>query len=166
MNISNFTLTEETKMRMNKPLSTRDKGRLRNEKLQDLAKSGRLAFITTRADLAEAVGFTYDQRDKAGYQWVMKNVQKGRIKETLTGYRDDGRAEYEYQYLGENTKPKATIKKKPVAKKKPMVLVNEAVKVAEEIKPAEVVITKGDLAICIKNADKSVIAEIIKVVLG
>ena len=151
---------------MNKPLTNREKGRLRNIKLKELADSGRLAFVKNRGDLAEAVGFTYEQRAKAGYQWVQYNIAKDVLNERFVGYGQDGKAEYEYEYLGVKPKPKATIKNKPVAKKKPMVWVDEAVKTAEETKPAEVVITKGDLAICIKNVDKSAIAEIIKAVLA
>lgn len=156
MNISNFTLTKETKEKMNRPLNNRDKGRLRKEKLEELAKSGKLAFIKNRADLAEAVGFTYEQRHKAGYQWVNYNLMKGVLKEKLTGYTDNGLAEYEYEYV--EAKPKA----KPVVKVQPVIWADEAVKMPDSVKPMTITITKGDLTIRIEHADKGVVEDIVK----
>ena len=157
MNISNFTLTKETKEKMNRPLNNRDKGRLRKEKLQELAKSGKLAFIKSRADLAEAVGFTYEQRHKAGYQWVNYNLMKGVLKEKLTGYTDNGLAEYEYEYVEE--KPKA----KPVVKaSEPVRTVNEMLEDAFKGSNMTITITKGDLTIRIEHADKGVVEDIVK----
>lgn len=141
---------------MNRPLNNRDKGRLRKEKLEELAKSGKLAFIKNRADLAEAVGFAYEQRHKAGYQWVNYNLMKGVLKEKLTGYTDNGLAEYEYEYV--EAKPK----EKPVVKVQPVIWTDEAVKMSDSIKPMTITITKGDLTIRIEHADKGVVEDIIK----
>lgn len=166
MNISNFTLTKETKEKMNRPLNNRDKGRLRKEKLEELAKSGKLAFIKNRADLAEAVGFTYEQRHKAGYQWVNYNLLKGALKEKLTGYTDNGLAEYEYEYVGDKPKVKTTkpdmSAKEPVVKVQPVIWTDEAVKMPDSIKPMTITITKGDLTIRIEHADKGVVEDIVK----
>lgn len=141
---------------MNRPLNNRDKGRLRKEKLQELASSGKLAFIKNRADLAEAVGFTYEQRHKAGYQWVNYNLMKGILKEKLTGYTDNGLAEYEYEYV--EKKPKA----KPAVKAQPVIWTDEAAKMADSIKPMTITITKGDLTIRIEHADRGVVEDIVK----
>lgn len=94
---------------MNKKLGNRKKGELRKQKLIELANSGKLAMIKSRGDLAEAVGFTYQQRNKAGYQWVKYKVDKGELKERLTGY-EDGIAVYEYEYTGAKPEVKTTKK--------------------------------------------------------
>lgn len=92
-------------MKMNQPLNGRQKGKLRIKKLRELSKNGRLQFIRTRSDLAEAIGFPYDQKMNAGYQWVLARIRKGVLKETITGYTEDGHAEYEYQFIDPDKKP-------------------------------------------------------------
>lgn len=156
MNISNFTLTKETKEKMNKPLSNKQKGALRSQKLKELAESGKLSMIKSRGDLAEAVGYPYAQRNTSGYQWIHYKVERGELIERITGYTDDGHAEYEYQYV--EAKPKA----KPVVKVQPVIWTDEAVKMSDSIKPMTITITKGDLTIRIEHADKGVVEDIVK----
>lgn len=157
MNISNFTLTKETKERMNKPLSNKQKGALRSQKLKELAESGKLAMIKTRGDLAEAVGYPYAQRNTSGYQWIHYKIERGELLERITGYTDDGHAEYEYQYV--EAKPKA----EPVVKvSEPVRTVNEMLEDAFKGSNMTITITKGDLTIRIEHADKGVVEDIVK----
>lgn len=157
MNISNFTLTKETKEKMNKPLSNKQKGALRSQKLKELAESGKLAMIKTRGDLAEAVGYPYAQRNTSGYQWIHYKIERGELLERITGYTDDGHAEYEYQYV--EAKPKA----EPVVKvSEPVRTVNEMLEDAFKGSNMTITITKGDLTIRIEHADKGVVEDIVK----
>lgn len=151
MNVSNFILTKETKEKMAKPMSNVKKGKLRAKKLQELADSGKLQFIKTRGDLAEAVGFTYDQRNKAGYQWIKYKVDKGELQERLTGYTDDGRAEYEYIY---STTPVA---KKPAAT--PVLPKKQA-----SDDSTVITITHKDTTITLEDVSVDVAIEIIKMI--
>lgn len=161
MNISNFTLTKETKEKMNKPLSNKQKGALRSQKLKELAESGKLAMIKNRGDLAEAVGYPYAQRNTSGYQWIHYKIERGELIERITGYTDDGHAEYEYQYVEPKAKPAEPVS--PVVKvSEPARTVNEMLEDAFKGSNMTITITKGDLTIRIEHADKGVVEDIIK----
>lgn len=166
MNISNFTLTKETREKMNKPLSNKQKGALRSQKLKELAESGKLAMIKTRGDLAEAVGYPYAQRNTSGYQWIHYKIERGELLERITGYTDDGHAEYEYQYVEAKPAKLDVSAKEPastVAKvSEPVRTVNEMLEDAFKGSNMTITITKGDLTIRIEHADKGVVEDIVK----
>lgn len=97
MEASKIILTKETKEKMSKGLTKNEKGRLRDKRLHELAESGKLQFIKSRRELAEAIGFPHTQSQNAGYQWVLYNIRKGKLIENIAGYTDYGTAEYEYR---------------------------------------------------------------------
>lgn len=146
---------------MNKPLSNKQKGALRSQKLKELAESGKLAMIKNRGDLAVAVGYPYSQRNTSGYQWIHYKIERGELLERITGYTDDGHAEYEYQYVEPKAKPAEPVS--PVAKvSEPVRTVNEMLEDAFKGSNMTITITKGDLTIRIEHADKGVVEDIVK----
>lgn len=92
MNVSKVTFSEEFKEKFNKNLSPQEKGRLRWERLNELDKIGALQKITSRKDIALAVGI---QNLPAGVTWVASMVKQGVLIETLTGY-NNYKPVYEY----------------------------------------------------------------------
>lgn len=96
MRASKVILSKETKEKMSKGLSNREKGKIREQRLQELADSGKLQFIRGRRELAEAVGFMNTHNNTAGYQWVVHRIKSGQLIEHIVGYTDYGTAEYEY----------------------------------------------------------------------
>lgn len=78
------------------------------EKLLALGKSGELANIHTRAELAMAVG--YDKsRLNSGCQWVLRRVKCGHIVEnSLDKDRATGRPRYSYK-LGSELPTRRTV---------------------------------------------------------
>ena len=95
MEVSRLTFTDETKKRMTKGLTKREKGRLRFERLKEAAEDGRLQRAKTRAEVAHLAGFTRGQY-KTGYSWVMNMLTRKHLFERISGMAPNGRAEYEY----------------------------------------------------------------------
>ena len=167
-------ITEDTMNKAQKKLTNRRKGELRLQRLRELSESGKLAMIKSRADLAMAVGFTYDQRFKGGSQWVVYNVKKGIIRESLVGYTNHGTAEYEYHFVEPDTIKKAPRKnaKKTVEKSEPNTLVDKiptpiitdtsASEVQVLAGPQVLTVYKGETTITLENVDKDTAVEIIK----
>jgi len=97
MEVSKITFTKETKEKMKKGLNPFQKGKLRWEKLKELDNSGRLSFIHDRGELIEAMGF--EPKSSTGYAWACNLIKRKHLTETLTGFNNQGRPEYEY-HLG------------------------------------------------------------------
>lgn len=154
MEATKLTINKETIEMANKPLTNKRRGELRMKKLEELAKSGKLAMIRNRGDLAEAVGYSYKQRSKTGYQWVHYKVKKGVLQETLVGYTN-GIPEYEYKLVGYEPIVKTTVPKT----EEPAV---------EEKHNEETVATIyiNDATIALENVSGDTIVEIIKVIKG
>lgn len=160
-------ITEDTMNKAQKKLTNRRKGELRLQRLRELSESGKLAMIKSRADLAMAVGFTYEQRFKGGSQWVVYNVKKGVIKESLVGYTNHGTAEYEYHFVDPDTIAKAPRKNakkvEPVVSELNMPIIKDQEERVEVIaQPQTLTIYKGETTITLENVDKDTAVEIIK----
>lgn len=163
MNVSNFTLTEETMNRINKPLTYQEKGALRRKKLREIAESGKIKFAKNRKELANMMGF--DPTKQGGYQWVGYNVKNGWLKETITGYTSEGYAEYEYEFIDKDKKQRVepTVRTtQPPALPKPD---KEVVPPADTDKPIVVTIYKGETTVAFENITAKMAAEIIKNIL-
>lgn len=77
-------------------ISTKRKGELRLERLNEIAKSGELQKCMTRFDVTRACGFTEKQKH-AGYAWVYSLIKNGKLIERLARCNPNGnKAEYEY----------------------------------------------------------------------
>ena len=192
MEASKITLTKETKEKMSKGLTKNEKGKLRDKRLHELAESGKLQFIKTRRELAEAIGFPHTQSQNAGYQWVLYNIRKGKLIENIAGYTDYGTAEYEYRLPEENKIVSKGIEEaikefpnlikkveEPTEEEKRIAEVRaEAIhqamseqydrQQAEAAKPASTIITiyRGDTTVALENVDADTIMAIIKAVMG
>lgn len=153
MEVSKLVISEETMNKAQKKLGKTKKSELRMEKLRQLAKSGRLAMIRNRGDLAEAVGYSYQERHSLGYQWVHYKIKRGVLKETFLGYQD-GKPEYEYEMISEQP---AVITTKPA----------EAQVVENPVENPATIMTiyKGDITIALDNVKDNTIVEIVKTIM-
>lgn len=96
---SKITLTEETKNKMKKGMSIREKGRVLFARLQELDANGTLSKAQTRADVARLVGYS-EERATAGYAWVSSLIRRGYISETLRKLTPNGKMIAEYHTTG------------------------------------------------------------------
>lgn len=158
MNVSKVTFSEEFKEKFNKKISPQEKGRLRWERLVELDKIGALQNITSRKDLALAVGI---QNLPAGVTWVASMVKQGVLIETLTGY-NNYKAVYEY-HLG---KPlNYTNGRKSFTKTAESVATVEQVKNTvskNETGNLELIVTVDGVNIQIKNATIECVVTLVK----
>ena len=83
---------------MEKGLNSRQKGKLRWEKLKEAEAKGTLGMAKTRYDLGSIVGYSEADRRK-GYQWACNMIHRGHIIEHIYEFDSYGRAIYEY-HLG------------------------------------------------------------------
>lgn len=158
MNVSKVTFSEEFKEKFNKKISPQEKGRLRWERLVELDKIGALQNITSRKDLALAVGI---QNLPAGVTWVASMVKQGVLIETLTGY-NNYKAVYEYHlgkplnYTNGRRKFTKTVEDVAVAEKvKNTVSKNETGNL-------ELIVTVDGVNIQIKNATIDCVVTLVK----
>ena len=96
---SKITLTEETKNKMKKGMSIREKGKVLFARLQELDADGTLSKAQTRADVARLVGYS-EERATAGYAWVSNLIRRGHISETLRKLTPNGKMVAEYHTTG------------------------------------------------------------------
>ena len=128
--------------------------KLHFNKLIDLDNSGELSKATSRAKLAQMVGFTNSRK---GYTWVSNAVRRGRISETIIG-KENGKNIYEYHY---NNRQK--IEKYRQEVEKYIATGNTAVKLPEPIGNAAVTIKYGDTTIIFNETTSlQVIAHFVK----
>lgn len=158
MNVSKVTFSQEFKEKFNKKISPQEKGRLRWERLVELDKIGALQNITSRKDLALAVGI---QNLPAGVTWVASMVKQGVLIETLTGY-NNYKAVYEYHlgkplnYTNGRRKFTKTVEDVAVAEKvKNTVSKNETGNL-------ELIVTVDGVNIQIKNATIDCVVTLVK----
>ena len=98
MNVSRLTFTKETKEKMSKPLNHFQKGELRWKKLKELEDEGVLSTAVNRQDVIKLLGATKTYGPE--YTWLSSMISKGKVRETLTGFDKNNRAEYEYHIIG------------------------------------------------------------------
>lgn len=121
--------------------------KLHFNKLIELDNSGELSKATSRAKLAQMVGFTNSRK---GYTWVSNAVRRGRIRETIIG-KENGKNIYEYHYNNRQVVEKY------------IATGNTAVKLPEPIGNAAVTIKYGDTTIIFnETASLQVIAHFVK----
>lgn len=92
-------LIEDFKKLLNKPISNRAKGLLRQERLAELDESGVLQVVKNRKDLLGYLGYTSEQYT-AGCGWINRMIRNKVLTETLVGINKYGFPEYEYHFLG------------------------------------------------------------------
>ena len=99
MEISRLTFRKETKDKMKKEMTVREKGKVLFARLQELEADGTLSKAKTRADVARLVGYS-EERAKAGYAWVSNLIRRGHLSETLQEWTPSGKMIAEYHVPG------------------------------------------------------------------
>lgn len=171
MEISRLTFTKEIKEKMSKGLNRRQLGKLRYEKLKELAESGKLSSAKNRIDVMKAVGFT-DEQYKTGYSWVANMIHRKALTERISGFGKNGKAEYEYTLGSEvpdygNTKAQKARWGKPIEEPTPekpraMVWVDESAKL---LKTYKLEFSNDNIKIRIELDDYEKVASLIKDIL-
>lgn len=159
MEISRLIFTKETKEKMNKELTRKEKGKLRYNKLEELADNGKLSLAKNRIEVANLVGVPDNGPTKTGYKWVSGLVRNGYVKETVTGIGRNGKMEFEYSLTSkkpnyEFPKPKSkstnAVSKKAKASKLSLrergKIMYEKLKNASDNGALEKAKTRGDVA--------------------
>lgn len=101
MEISRLTLSKETKGKLKKDLSVREKGKILFAKLEELDNNGMLSKARNRADVARLVGYQ-EERAKAGYAWVSNLIRRGHLQEIISEWTPSGKMMAEYHLTGTN----------------------------------------------------------------
>ena len=99
MEISRLTFRKETKDKMKKEMTVREKGRVLFDRLKELDEDGTLSKASNRADVARLVGYS-EERSKAGYAWVSNLIRRGHLIETVREWTPSGRMVAEYHTTG------------------------------------------------------------------
>lgn len=99
MEVSRITFRKETKDKMKKEMSIREKGKVLFARLQELEADGTLSKAKTRADVARLVGYS-EERAKAGYAWVSNLIRRGHVSETIQEWTPSGKMVAEYHTTG------------------------------------------------------------------
>lgn len=99
MEVSRIIFKKETKDKMKKEMTVREKGKVLFARLQELEADGTLSKAKTRADVARLVGCP-EERAKAGYAWVSNLIRRGHVSETIQEWTPSGKMIAEYHTTG------------------------------------------------------------------
>lgn len=187
MEISKLTFSKETKEKMKKEMTIREKGRVLFDKLKEIDKDGTLSKAKTRADVARLVGYT-EERSKAGYAWVSNLIRRGHLTETVREWSPSGRMVAEYHMTSSAPDYGYEEVKRRKAKKKveqelrrwqdkvaagyipqaPELQVFDEKQVATDIKiltPIKIEITRGDMTIKVEMGDHEQASKLITTIM-
>lgn len=176
-----ITFSKETRAKMDRGMTVREKGRVMFDRLKELDQDGTLSKAKSRADVARLVGYS-NQRAKAGYAWVSNLLRRGHLTETILEWSPSGRAECEYHIT--DTKPdygyeevNRRREKKGVGQELrrwqdkvaagyiPQAPESPIIERATINNPIKVEITRGDTTIKVEMGDYEKVSEIVKEVL-
>lgn len=157
MEVSRITFRKETKDKMEKDMSVREKGKVLFARLQDLDADGTLSKAKSRADVARLVGYS-EERAKAGYAWVSNLIRRGHLSETIQEWTPSGKMVAEYHTTGsmpdygyEEVKRRKAKKEKIASERVKLMPMQEIeppiVERATINKPIKIEITRGNITI-------------------
>ena len=159
MQVSRLTFTKETQEKMNQPLTNRQKGKLRWERLKELDEAGMLSKARIRTDVSKMLGL--GDGYGAGYTWVSNLIKRGHLKETIYGTDANGRMEFEYHIVDNphyyGTRPTKS-KKAQVTRKRKTSSATSSISTSGQIKAT---IRYGELSIEIEGIDEGTIERIV-----
>ena len=158
---SNVIISEET--RKKNQLDKRQQGKLRYQRLRELEQSGALSTASTRSELAVMLG--YPKGDKTGISWVNNMVNRGYIKEYITG-AERGKAMKEFHLTSKTPDydfSQAKAKHKAMRENK-VEEINRVELEQEPNRPTRVVVEYCGMTITIDNAGAEYVSEIIKTI--
>lgn len=161
MEVSKLNFTEETKEKMGKGISFRERGRLHFERLKELDESGALSKATNRYEVARLVGYIGD-KDKAGYSWVANLLNRGHLKETMIGLSPKGQMEFEYHVVGLGPLYRYDEHSRAMGKK--LVEENPQIEVSAPRKTTKVEIANRDLVVKIELRDEAQAIALVKAI--
>ena len=152
MEVSRLTFRKETKDKMKKEITVREKGRILFDRLRELDEDGTLSKASSRADVARLVGYS-EERSKAGYAWVSNLIRRGHLEETIREWTPSGKMVAEYHvadsspdYGYEEVNRRKALKEKVAEEWKKW---QDKMPVLSEEKPTniKIEITRGDMTI-------------------
>lgn len=163
MEVSRLIFTKETKDKMNEPINHFKRGELRWKRIKECEDDGTLSRARNRMDIVEMLGS--ERKYNAVYTWISNMIIRGFIKETMAGFDNNGKMEYEYHTVGTpNFSPaKNANKGRKIVKKPTPTPTAVAVPVVEkEPSKTKVVIRYNDLTIELENIDQQIIEGIVE----
>ena len=95
MEISRLTFSRDTKDKLEKGLTKKQRGELRFNRLKEAEANGSLQKAKNRIEVAHLVGYT-DEQYKTGYSWVCNMLARKHLIERIGGLGANGKVEYEY----------------------------------------------------------------------
>ena len=182
MEVSRLTFSKETKDKMKKEMTIREKGRVLFDRLKELDEDGTLSKAKTRADVARLVGYS-EERAKAGYAWVSNLIKRGHISEAIQEWTPSGKMVAEYHTTGsmpdygyeEVSRRKAkkekiasewtTWQNKEASKQSKQWIEPPIVERATTNKPIKIEITRGDMIIKVEIGDYKEAGELITTIM-
>lgn len=162
MEISRLTISKETQEQLSKPLTKRERGRLRYVRLKELGEKGILSKARTREDVLKMVGFT-DATMKTGDAWLAYMIKQGYVQETVVWKR--GR-KGEYEYTMGAKEPNYDIFNRNASKKKKAEPVVEQVEHVEPVKKTKAIFRRNDVEIELEEASQELILALVDKMLG
>ena len=163
MEISRLTISKETQEQLSKPLTKRERGRLRYIRLKELGEKGILSKARTREDVLKMVGFT-DATMKTGDAWLGYMIKQGYLKETVVWKR--GR-KGEYEYTMGSKEPNYDLFNRNASKKKKVEPVVEQVEaVVEPVKKTKAIFRHNGVEIELEEANQELILALVDKMLG
>lgn len=180
MEVSRLTFRKETKEAMEKKLNRREVGELRHRKLKELDQDGTLAFIKTRRQLAEAVGFSGKEDYSRAMSWAHGMIANGYLTEILQGFDPKTNLpvyeyhttnkEYRYGKYGKSTqknKGQSKVATKHIPEvPQPVLDTPTEPEVTVLASPIELELAKGDVYIKVKLGNTKDTSELIKMILN
>ena len=127
-------ITKETMNKAEKPLSNREKGKLRLKKLYEIAENGKLMDAKTKTQVGLLCG--YNENEKAlACSWTTYLINKGVLIERLSGRNKyTNLPEYEYSLAGKKAEA-------PAKKETPIAQYQDASGITLQVKKNDIVIT-------------------------
>ena len=100
MEASRITFTEETRKKIMRKLSTRERGKILYGRLVELEKDGTLSKAKNRSELIKLVGYP-EERKSSGSSWLGGLINRGHLDEVIDGTDKNGDIKFRY-YLTNN----------------------------------------------------------------
>lgn len=147
---------------MNESINHFKRGELRWKRIKECEDNGTLSKARNRLDVVEMLGS--ERKYNAVYTWVSNMITRGFIKETMAGFDNNGKMEYEYHTVrtpnfspAKNANKGRKIVKNPTPTPKAV-----AVPVIDkEPKQTKVTIRYKELTIELDGVDKTIIENIV-----
>ena len=160
MEVSKLIFSKETKDKMNEPINHFKRGELRWKRIKECDDNGTLSKAKNRMDIVEMLGS--ERKYNAVYNWISNMVVRGLIKETMTGFNNNGKMEYEYHIVkAPNFNPANNALKGRKIMKKPTPEAVTIPVIDKEPKQAKVVIRYKELSIELDGVDETIIENIV-----